>query len=265
MQLRIKVSTTASPQFLRRNGFSDHSPILLHISTRPAVPPGPRPIPPSIAAHFLFSSTVNKLFHYYRIENMQVIDRCCIHKAIIKNAAKATRDFLLATSPASTLTRSLFWGSLARAHWRGDHKFAQTALRNLPGGREIVEVVSQRIVIPDFRSFAICTTMPRLVSSRPGLNPLTQLQTKPNLPSFDLDVRFSRNGSLNLQVVPRRFFWEVFKYLLPIDPIKCSELTLTSPMHSPSTGGQSFSTNRLTLSSQTHFFSQTLRSGLLLF
>ena len=139
-QLVIRTFVSDPPQLLRKKLISDHAAISSHVSCRCVVPSKLRPLPPEVNRHPLFAANVNAKFHYFGVDPLQAVERWQVHKDIIKDSARETRSYILATDSDCAISRDLCLGSLARAFWRNDMKFAASVLSNFAPGREVLSI-----------------------------------------------------------------------------------------------------------------------------
>ena len=80
---------------------------------------------------------------------MHPFERWETHKVLIAEAARRTRNFILATDPNSKIAQSLALGSLARAIWRQDAKLATAVLVNFAPARSFVAVRDLKVILLD--------------------------------------------------------------------------------------------------------------------
>ena len=107
------------------SGLSDHAAVVISARLAPALPEERRPIPRHIAEHAKFPEYHDELFTACKVHSLPAMSRLRVHKLIIREAARLTRNHILETSGDDEHVRNLTLTSAARAIVRNDPSLAR--------------------------------------------------------------------------------------------------------------------------------------------
>ena len=139
--LSCRGETIGHPRALHLESISDHAPVRIVLAAKRALAPSQRPIARHVAEHSRFREKCNVLMGIARLDDLEAEDRLLLHKEILKQCGRETRDELQVLDPHSPFVRCSMLESIARAVWFDDAKLAQAILDNNPSAGEYFTLV----------------------------------------------------------------------------------------------------------------------------
>lgn len=151
---RILFSPVGAAQVYSAAGLSDHAPMMLRGSPRAHLPPDQRPVPPEIAQAPELREHLSALLKAARLEDIfgeRPMERLEVHKRLLKEAARLTRDDLLSDgafaehvrgheAEREEIRRELRLKAMARAWWAGDAHLSRRLLGVWSEAAEYIEL-----------------------------------------------------------------------------------------------------------------------------
>ena len=107
------------------SGLSDHAAVIISARLAPALPEERRPVPRHIAEHDKFKEYHDELFAACKAHALPAMSRLRVHKLIIREAARLTRNYCLETVGDDGYARNTTLNSVARAIIRNDGRLAR--------------------------------------------------------------------------------------------------------------------------------------------
>ena len=154
LQLGLQGRLLCDPVRCHELQLSDHSPVAFVFRCKQQLPPEQRPIPRYVVDHPRFSEILSSLTGSSNWHRLSLPLRLPQFKAMIREAARLTRNEILAFSCEASPSHAQILASIARAVWHKDARLARTLLSSSPLARQHLLVVAGKISIIDPVEFA---------------------------------------------------------------------------------------------------------------
>ena len=115
LQLGLRGKLLRDPHWCHQQGLSDHGPVAIEMTIKPQLPADQRPIPRFVIDHPRFPAILDKLVNAASIDQLSVPLKLKEYKALMREAARTTRDEILANASDTVATRTTLCASIARA------------------------------------------------------------------------------------------------------------------------------------------------------
>ena len=133
-------TTVTPPQVLHKRGLSDHAPVRFEVQPAVRRKYGKQPIRKEIFEHAAFKGFHDMLFARHIYESMPPFKRLFLHKRVIKEAARMTRNQMMVASGTHGLATLQTLTSIARAVCRNDSKLALSLISASDKVANIIQV-----------------------------------------------------------------------------------------------------------------------------
>ena len=153
LQLRLRGRLLRDPALCHQQLLSDHAPVAFKFSTRCQLPDDQRPIPKFVVDHPRFPEILSSLVETSHLHELSVPDRLSEFKSLMRNAARLTRNEILALDPRSLQARATTCASIARAVWHCDAGLARVLLKRSAIARRHLKCTNGIVTLTDSFAF----------------------------------------------------------------------------------------------------------------
>jgi hypothetical protein len=165
VNINVEARVSGNPQALAKDGIRDHSAVFVALAPRPPLPPCSRPAPSFIFKTDTFQRIYDKFIQNIPIGGLGTVERWEVHKSILQETARRTRNALLRLQPRHREVELLVLNSVARAVATCSRQLAVALLDSSEVAREHLTIIDDKPDLIDPNRFTECITAARKTDS----------------------------------------------------------------------------------------------------